>query len=80
MNTTVSIPQKLCKQADKIAIDMGISQSKLFTAAIKKYVEEYKDKNIANKFNKAYSKYVPNEQILKTGRANVRELLKNDTW
>ncbi|MCL2844750.1 MAG: hypothetical protein FWE23_04775 [Chitinivibrionia bacterium] len=80
MNATISIPQSLFHQADKIAIDMGMSQSKLFAAAIRTYIKEYKNKKSEIKIKKMCFEFIPDEQMLRAGRKNVRKLLKDDAW
>jgi metal-responsive CopG/Arc/MetJ family transcriptional regulator len=80
MDVTISIPQSLFRQADKVAIDMGMAQSKLFASAIRAYIEEYRNKNTRGKLKRMCLEFVPDEQILSAGRRNVRELIKNDTW
>jgi metal-responsive CopG/Arc/MetJ family transcriptional regulator len=64
MTTTISMPQKLGNKVTRAAASMGISESKLFVAAVQEYL-------LAREFD---------ARIESAGIESIRELTKNDTW
>jgi metal-responsive CopG/Arc/MetJ family transcriptional regulator len=64
MTTTISIPQELGNKVTQVAESLGISQSKLFIAAIQEYL-------LAREFD---------ARIEIAGIESIRDLTKNDTW
>lgn len=64
MTTTISIPQKLNAKVTRTAKSMGVSQSWLFTAAVREYLT-------ARELD---------ARVELAGIKSIRELTKNDTW
>jgi metal-responsive CopG/Arc/MetJ family transcriptional regulator len=64
MTTTISMPQKLSNKVTRVAESMGISESKLFVAAMQEYL-------LAREFD---------ARIELAGIESIRELTKDDTW
>ena len=55
MKTAISIPEKIFNEAEELAKIMGISRSRLFTLAIKEYLEENNEKDITRRLNELYA-------------------------
>ena len=54
MKTDISIPNRIYQAAEKLAKELGISLSELYTAALTAYVSEHNKKNIAEKLDTVY--------------------------
>ena len=54
MKTDISIPNPIFHAAEKLAEELGISLSELYTAALTAYVSEHESKNVTEKLNDVY--------------------------
>ena len=54
MKTDISIPNPIHHAAEKLAKELGISLSELYTAALTTYVVEHEKKNVTEKLNDVY--------------------------
>ena len=82
MKTAISISDALFEKAEKTALHMGISRSKLFANALEEYIIKHNGEMITQKLNEAYEKINQNEfsRDLDIGIVSLRELTKNDAW
>ncbi|MEA2415607.1 MAG: hypothetical protein QOI58_2264 [Thermoanaerobaculia bacterium] len=55
MKTTVSIPDSVFEAADKLARRIGISRSRLYTGALRRFVQDHDDEAITAKLNEVYA-------------------------
>ncbi|MBH8566138.1 ribbon-helix-helix domain-containing protein [Nostoc sp. CENA67] len=55
MRTAISLPNSVFEEAEALAIELGISRSKLYTKALKAYLRKYNRNKILNKLNQVYS-------------------------
>ena len=79
MKTAVSVPDEVFEAADSMAKQMGISRSKLYTAAIVEFIEGRRSKRLTDKLNQVYS---TEHSKLDAHIADMqdRSLSKNDKW
>ncbi len=56
MKTAISIDDQLFKIAEKTAKKLGVSRSKLFSAAVEEYIDHHNTQKITKKLNEVYSK------------------------
>ena len=61
MKTAISIPDRIFASAEKMAEEMGLSRSELYSRAVEKYVREHSNKDITIRLNKLYKE--ENSQI-----------------
>lgn len=54
MKTDISIPNPIHHAAEKLAKELGISLSELYTAALTTYVVEHEKKSVTEKLNDVY--------------------------
>ena len=54
MKTDISIPNPIHHAAEKLAKELGISLSELYTAALTAYVSDHEKKSVAEKLDTAY--------------------------
>ena len=55
MKTDISIPNAIYQAAEKLAKELGVSLSELYTAALTAYVSQHEKKNIAEKLDTVYA-------------------------
>jgi hypothetical protein len=54
MKTDISIPNPIYHAAEKLAKELGISLSELYTAALTAYVSEHEGKSVTEKLDDVY--------------------------
>jgi uncharacterized protein (DUF433 family) len=55
MKTDISIPNPIYHAAEKLALELGISLSELYAAALTSYVHEHEQKSVTDKLNEVYA-------------------------
>lgn len=55
MKTAISLPDSVFEEAEKLARNLGISRSELYTQALKAYLRKHNRHQILNKLNQVYS-------------------------
>lgn len=54
MKTAISIPDKVYKEAEKLANSLGTSRSQLYTRALSSYIATYSRENITQRLDELY--------------------------
>lgn len=80
MKTAVSLPERLYKDAEKVAKSMGIPRSQLFAKALEEYISHHKRDNVTEKLNEIYKNANIESNIEETSLESIRELTENDAW
>ena len=80
MKTAISIPDKLFKDAERTAKQLGLARSQLYVKAIKEFIEHHNKEYITDKLNILYSHENNDERFLETGIESLKEATKNDSW
>jgi len=57
MKTAISLPDRLYKQAEKIAKELGIPRSQLVAKALQEFITRHTQDNITEDLNKVYSNH-----------------------
>jgi metal-responsive CopG/Arc/MetJ family transcriptional regulator len=55
IKTAVSLQNHLFDQADEIAKEMKVSRSKLFALALEDYIQRYRNRQLLEQINRAYT-------------------------
>ena len=56
METVVSIPEEVFRQAEKIAAALGISRNELYARAIEQFIQHQQPENVTALLDEVYSK------------------------
>jgi len=56
MKTAVSIPDPIFKAAEKLARQLGMTRSRLYTKAVTEYIQGHKNDLVCEKLNEIYEK------------------------
>lgn len=55
MKTAISVPDNVFAQADRLAKQLQMSRSELYTRAVKEYIEEHRRSHVREKLDDLYS-------------------------
>ncbi len=64
MKTSISIPDDLFKEVDRLAEEKKISRSKIFCRAVTLYLEKIKSQRLLEELNSAYGYEETSEEML----------------
>lgn len=77
IKTAISIDEPIYREAEKLAREMKLSRSELFSKAIQDYLNRQNNRRLVENYNKVYSKQDPEEEKILTGiRSQQRKLLR----
>ena len=78
MKTAISIPDPVFKEAEKLAVRLGMSRSELYAKAVSQYLKDHRNDGVTEKLNKIYQK----ESSLLDPVSNALQYgsLKKDEW
>lgn len=55
MKTAISIPDPVFTEAEKLAQQLGVSRSELYTSAVRDYVESHRNDRITERLDEIYA-------------------------
>ena len=82
VKTAISLEKNLFNQVNKLAKDLHVSRSKLFTLAVKDYLKKQESKKLFAQLNSAYGDS-PNEEeqkISKAMRSKQHKIVEKESW
>ena len=82
VKTAISLEEDLFRQVNKLASDMHVSRSKLFTLAVQDYLKKQENRKLLAQLNAAYSD-TPNEEeskISNSMRNKQRSIVEQESW
>lgn len=82
VKTAISLEKNLFNQVNKLANDLHVSRSKLFTLAVKDYLKKQENKKLLAQLNATYGDS-PNEEeqkISKAMRSKQRKIVERESW
>ena len=82
VKTAISLEEDLFREVNKLASDMHVSRSKLFTLAVQDYLKKQENRKLLAQLNAAYSD-VPNEEenkISNSMRNKQRRIVEQESW
>ncbi len=82
VKTAISLEENLFNKVNKLASDMHVSRSKLFTLAVKDYLKKQESKKLLAQLNAAYSDSQSEEEklISKAMHKRHREIVGQESW
>ena len=78
----ISLEENLFKQVNKLANDLHVSRSKLFSLAIKDYLKKQEGKKILAQLNVAYGDSLNKEEevLAKAMQKKQRKIVGQEAW
>lgn len=81
VKTAISVQEALFEQAEKIAQEMNISRSHLFTLALDDFIQRYNNRRILEQINEAYSGGPdPEDEIRSLKMRRIQKSLVEGEW
>ena len=83
VKTAISLQETLFNQAEALAQDLNVSRSRLFSLAIKEFIQRYENQKLLEAINAAYDESAPEpeeQQLLEHMRSEQRRLVEEEPW
>ncbi len=82
VKTAISLDEELFNKINKLANDLHISRSRLFTIAVKDYLKKQENQSLLAQLNEAYSDAPDDEEkkVSKSMRAKHSKIIKQESW
>lgn len=82
VKTAISMDEELFDQVNRLAHELHVSRSRLFTLAVQDFLKNQENRALLARLNKAYSDQ-PNgeeQQIAQTMKARHRKVVGQEPW
>lgn len=82
VKTAISLDEELFDKVNKLAHELHVSRSRLFTIAVKDYLKKQENKALLAQLNEAYED-LPNEEerkISASAKAKQRKIIGQEPW
>jgi hypothetical protein len=79
IKTAISVERPIFEQMERLAKNLKVSRSRLFTMAAQEFIERHKNIEILKSLNEAYGDLTESEPIVAKMRSKHSNLLK-DQW
>lgn len=82
VKTAISLEESLFHQVNKLAQDMHLSRSKLFTLAVKDFIKKQEGKKLLAQLNAAYDDSPDEEEytVSKAMQRKQRKIAEHESW
>ena len=82
VKTAISLEEDLFNQVSKLANDLHVSRSKLFTLAVKDFIKNQENKGLLAQLNVAYTDSPSEEEksISKAMQRKQRQIVGQESW
>ncbi len=82
IKTAVSIEKSLFEKAERLAQDMNVSRSKLFSLAIKDYIKKQENRFLIAELNSVYGKEQNQEEqnLVDSHREKHKNIIGQEEW
>jgi len=82
VKTAISLDEELFNKVNKLASDMHVSRSRLFTIAVKEYLKKQENQSLLAQLNEAYSDYPDDEEkkVSQSMNAEHSKIIKQESW
>lgn len=82
MKTAISIPDDMFETVNKLARELRVPRSQIFTEAVNDYIKKLQNRKILNAINRAYAEAErPQEaQVREKAKTYYRKRLKIEKW
>jgi metal-responsive CopG/Arc/MetJ family transcriptional regulator len=80
VKTAISLQKSLFDEAEKLAVKLGVSRSKLFAMALEDYIHRGQNASLLKRINEAYDEEpdAAEQRLHKHARQSHRRLLEGD--
>jgi len=82
VKTAISLDEKLFDRVNKLAHDMHVSRSRLFTLAVSDYLKKQENRALLTQLNQAYADHPSDEEqkISRHRQTKQRKIIEQESW
>jgi metal-responsive CopG/Arc/MetJ family transcriptional regulator len=83
VKTAISLEESLLNQVNKLANNMHVSRSKIFTLAVKDYLKKQENIKLLAQLNAAYADDLPSQEeksISEAMHRKQRKIVEQESW
>ncbi len=80
IKTAISLPEPLFKQVDRVASELHISRSRLFSLAAEAYIQQYQNQRLLDAINEAHQGPDEEEKALAEARRRQHRQAVAGEW
>ena len=82
VKTAISVPEDLFEQLKNTAKEMNLSRSRVFTLAVREFLEARENRRILEQLNRVYGEEPDEEErkLAKAMKTRLRRLIKREEW
>ena len=82
VKTAISLDEELLIKVSRLADDLHVSRSKVFTLAVQDYLKKQENQSLLAQLNEAYEDFPSEEErgISKSMRIKHNNIIKQESW
>jgi metal-responsive CopG/Arc/MetJ family transcriptional regulator len=82
VKTAISLNEELFLKVNKLADNLHISRSKVFTLAVQDYVKKKENQALLARLNEAYKDFPVEEErkVIKSMRSKQKKMIEKESW
>lgn len=82
VKTAISLDKELFNKVNKLASELHVSRSRLFTIAVKDYLKKQENQSLLAQLNEAYLDYPDDEEkkVSQSMRAKQSKIIEQESW
>jgi len=82
VKTAISLNEELFLKVNKLADNLHISRSKVFTLAVQDYVKKKENQALLARLNKAYKDFPAEEErkVIKSMHSKQKKMIEKESW
>ena len=82
VKTAISLDEDLLIKVNRLANDLHISRSKVFTLAVQDYLKKQENQSLLAQLNEAYGEFPSEEEkvISKSMRSKHKKIVEQESW
>ena len=82
VKTAISLDEELLVKVNRLADNLHVSRSKVFTLAVQDYLKKQENQSLLAQLNEAYEDFPSEEErgILKSMRVKHSNIIEQETW
>ena len=82
VKTAISLDEELLLKVNRLANDLHVSRSKVFTLAVQDYLKKQENQSLLAQLNEAYEDFPDEEEsgVLKSIRVKHNKIIEQESW
>lgn len=81
VKTAISLDEGLLIKVNRLANDLHISRSKVFTLAVQDYLKKQENQSLLAQLNEAYGEFPSEEEVIsKSMHSKHKKIVEQESW